>query len=107
MHFVWQPLKRRLTPCPPFVKVFNTNDAGWSSWQLVGLITRRSQVRVLSLLKLDHVRNYVVFFLPKIGGASLKQPDAAYFDKSFSDNNLPLRKLKSRQAKNLNCSTEL
>ena len=23
------------------------NDAGWSSWQLVGLITRRSQVRVL------------------------------------------------------------
>jgi hypothetical protein len=24
------------------------NDAGWSSWKLVGLITRRSQVRVLS-----------------------------------------------------------
>ena len=24
-----------------------TSDAGWSSWQLVGLITRRSQVQVL------------------------------------------------------------
>ena len=26
---------------------FTLNVAGWSSWQLVGLITRRSQVRVL------------------------------------------------------------
>ena len=30
------------------IPVFGTNNiAGWSSWQLVGLITRRSQVRVL------------------------------------------------------------
>ncbi|SPA40259.1 hypothetical protein CBM2606_A60072 [Cupriavidus taiwanensis] len=27
--------------------IFSSTDAGWSSWQLVGLITRRSQVQVL------------------------------------------------------------
>ncbi len=35
-------------PGRPFLKrTMQRIDAGWSSWQLVGLITRRSQVRVL------------------------------------------------------------
>ncbi len=41
----------------PIKKENNPKDiiAGWSSWELVGLITRRSQVRVLSpLLKTTH-----------------------------------------------------
>ena len=37
---------RILFPPLPFRVVANV--AGWSSWQLVGLITRRSQVQVLS-----------------------------------------------------------
>ena len=38
------------------------NDAGWSSWQLVGLITRRPEVRVLPLLKLLRARIYSCSF---------------------------------------------
>ena len=32
---------------PEFEATYSTKFSGWSSWQLVGLITRRSQVRVL------------------------------------------------------------
>ena len=33
---------------PGLLVIYHDNDAEWSSWQLVGLITRRSQVRILS-----------------------------------------------------------
>ncbi len=38
----------RLVPVIARNILHNYNIAGWSSWQLVGLITRRSQVQVLS-----------------------------------------------------------
>ena len=36
-----------MTKVPNLRIILNVDIAGWSSWQLVGLITRRSQVRVL------------------------------------------------------------
>src|SRR5690606_38771624 len=49
----------------------NYIDAGWSSWQLVGLITRRSQVQVLSPQPNKNYRFVVGIYGPKMtrGGA--------------------------------------
>src|SRR5690625_2646873 len=47
-HLVWDQGVAGSSPVFPICFCYtNIIIAGWSSWQLVGLITRRSQVRIL------------------------------------------------------------